>query len=186
VRVVAATNRDLRALVEQKLFREDLYFRLSVMPIEIPPLRRRRRDIPLLAEAFLQRLSREMGRRDLRLSEEAKRALAEHSWPGNVRELQNCLERAAILCDGSTIEPAHLRLDPSVRTGPGLGDVLDLSGTLADVVKRAEARAEEEALALALREAGGDRTAAAERLGISLSTLNRRLRQAESQAPEGR
>jgi DNA-binding NtrC family response regulator len=179
VRVVAATNRDLRGLVEQKLFREDLYFRLSVMPIEIPPLRRRRRDIPILAEAFVQRLAREMGRRDLRLSEEAKRALAAHSWPGNVRELQNCLERAAILCDSPTIEPGHLRLEPPVRTGPALADVLDLSGPLADVVKRAAARAEEEAVALALREAGGDRTVAAERLGISLSTLNRRLRQAE-------
>ena len=75
VRVVAATNRDLRALVEQKLFREDLYFRLSVLPIEIPPLRRRRRDVPLLAEAFLQRLARELGRPGLRLSEAAKRAL---------------------------------------------------------------------------------------------------------------
>jgi len=185
VRVVAATNRDLRALVDEKLFREDLYFRLSVMPIEIPPLRRRRRDVPLLAEAFLQRLAREMGRRELRLSEEAKRALAAHSWPGNVRELQNCLERAAILCDGPTIEPAHLRLDPPVRSGPGLGDVLDLSGTLADVARRAAARAEEEAIALALRETGGDRAAAAVRLGVSLSTLNRRRRQAEEPAPDG-
>ena len=139
------------------------------MPIEIPPLRRRRRDIPLLAEAFLQRLAREMGRRELRLSEEAKRALVEHSWPGNVRELQNCLERAAILCDGPVIGPAHLRLDPPVRGGPGLGDVLDLTGPLAEVVKRAAARAEEEAIALALREAGrrprgGRRAARGQRL----------------------
>jgi DNA-binding NtrC family response regulator len=177
VRVVAATNRDLRTLVDEKLFREDLYFRLSVMPIEIPPLRRRRRDVPLLAEAFLQRLAREMGRRELRLSEEAKRALSEHSWPGNVRELQNCLERAAILCDGPTIEPSHLHLDSTLRAGPRLADVLDLSGPLAEVARRAAARAEEEAVALALRETGGDRAAAAERLGISLSTLNRRLRQ---------
>jgi two-component system, NtrC family, response regulator AtoC len=176
VRVVAATNRDLRALVEQKLFREDLFFRLSVMEIEIPPLRKRRRDVPLLADAFLQRLAREMGRKELRLSEEAKRALAAHSWPGNVRELQNCLERAAILCDGPTIEPAHLRLDPGPRAGPGLGDVLDLSGPLAEVRERAAERAEEEAIALALRATDGDRAAAAAQLGVSLSTLNRRLR----------
>ena len=176
VRVVAATNRDLRALVEQKLFREDLFFRLSVMEVEIPPLRRRRRDVPLLADAFLQRLAREMGRKELRLSEEAKRALAAHSWPGNVRELSNCLERAAILCDGPTIEPAHLRLDPGPRAGPGLADVLDLTGPLADVRERAAERAEEEAIALALRAADGDRAAAAEQLGVSLSTLNRRLR----------
>ena len=176
VRVVAATNRDLRALVEQKLFREDLFFRLSVMPIEIPPLRRRRRDVPLLADAFLQRLAREMGKKDLHLSDDAKRALAAHSWPGNVRELQNCLERAAIICDTTTIEPAHLRLEPGLRAGPSLADVLDLSGPLAEVRERAAERAEEDAIALALREADGDRAAAAERLGVSLSTLNRRLR----------
>jgi DNA-binding NtrC family response regulator len=177
VRVVAATNRDLRELVAEKLFREDLFFRLSVMPIEIPPLRRRRRDVPLLAEAFLQRLARDMGRKDLRLSEESKRALAGHSWPGNVRELQNCLERAAILTDGPVIEPAHLHLEPPVHAGPALGDVLDLSGPLAEVAKRAALRAEEEAIALALREAEGDRSKAAARLGVSVSTLNRRLRQ---------
>jgi DNA-binding NtrC family response regulator len=179
VRVVAATNRDLRALVEQKLFREDLFFRLAVMPIEIPPLRRRRRDVPLLAEAFLQRHAREMGRKDLHLSEDAKRALAAHSWPGNVRELSNCLERAAILCDGSVIEPAHLRLEPGPRGGPALADVLDLSGPLAEVRERAAERAEVEAIALTMREANGDRAAAAARLGVSLSTLGRRLREAE-------
>jgi DNA-binding NtrC family response regulator len=177
VRVVAATNRDLKVLVEQKLFREDLFFRLSVLPIEIPPLRRRRRDIPLLAEVFLQRFAREMGRKDLRLSEEAHRALVEHPWPGNVRELQNCLERAAILCDGSVIEPVHLRLEPEVHSGPTLGDVIDLTGPLAEVSRRAAARAEEEAIALALREAEGDKAKAAARLGLSASSLNRRLRQ---------
>ena len=181
VRVVTATNRDLRALVNENLFREDLYFRLSVFPIEIPPLRRRRRDVLLLAEVFVGRLAREMGRSDLTLSEGAKRLLAEHSWPGNVRELQNCLERAVILCDGTTIEPAHLRLDPPVRSGPTLSDVVDLSGPLPEVTKRVVARAEDEAIALALRETDGDRAAAVERLGISLSTLNRRLRKAEAE-----
>jgi two-component system response regulator FlrC len=179
VRVVAATNRDLRTLVAEKAFREDLFFRLSVMPIEIPPLRRRRRDIPLLAEAFLQRIAREMGRKDVRLSEEARRALVEHSWPGNVRELQNCLERAVIVSDGPVIEPSHLRLEPPMRPGPTLGDVIDLSGTLADVSRRAALRAEEEAVALAMREEGDDRTRAAARLGVSVSTLGRRLRQGE-------
>jgi DNA-binding NtrC family response regulator len=93
-----------------------------------------------------------------------------------VRELQNCLERAAILCDGPVIEPSHLRLDPPVREGPALGDVLDLEGPLAEVAKRAAGRVEEETIALALRESGGDRAAAAARLGVSVSTLNRRLR----------
>jgi DNA-binding NtrC family response regulator len=179
VRVVAATNRDLKAQVAAKEFREDLFFRLSVFPVEIPPLRRRRGDILPLAEAFLQRYAREMGRKGLRLSDAAKRALLDHSWPGNVRELQNSLERAAILCDGTAIEPVHLRLSEDTGSGPALGDVIDLSGPLAEVTKRAVARAEEEAIALALRDTDGNRAAAAARLGISLATLNRRLREAE-------
>ena len=178
VRVVAATNRDLAEAVAAKQFRDDLYFRLSVFPVEIPPLRRRRGDILLLAEAFLDKFAREMGRKGLRLGDAARQALLDHNWPGNVRELQNCLERAAILCDGREIRPEHLRLDDGATGGPSLGDVLDLSGTLADVSRRAAARAEEEAIALALREAGGDRAAAAQRLGISASTLSRRTRAA--------
>ena len=102
-----------------------------------------------------------------------------------MRELQNCLERAAILSDGPVIEPSHLRLDPPMRVGPVLGDVLDLTGPLADVVKRASLRAEEEAIALAVREAGGDRAAAAASLGVSVSTLNRRLRQGEEPEAAG-
>jgi transcriptional regulator with GAF, ATPase, and Fis domain len=176
--VVAATNRDLKQAVADKQFRDDLYFRLSVFPVEIPPLRRRRGDIPLLAEAFLEKFAREMGRRDLRLGDGARRALVEHSWPGNVRELQNCLERAAILCDGREIRPEHLRLSDGEREGPRLGDVIDLSGPLSEVAKRAAARAEEEAIERALAESGGDRAAAAERLSISVSTLARRVRAA--------
>jgi DNA-binding NtrC family response regulator len=179
VRLVAATNRDLREAVARKLFREDLFFRLSVFPVEIPPLRRRRGDILPLAEAFLQRYAREMGRKGMSLSDTSRRALLDHSWPGNVRELQNCLERAAILADGLVVEPAHLRLVPPVAGGPSLGDVLDLTGSLGDVGKRAAARAEEEAIAIALRDAGGDRAKAAERLGVSVATLNRRLRPGE-------
>jgi DNA-binding NtrC family response regulator len=178
VRVVAATNRDLKQAVAVRQFRDDLYFRLSVFPVEIPPLRRRRGDILLLAEAFLERFSRELGRAGLRLGDAARRALVEHSWPGNVRELQNCLERAAILCDGREIRPEHLRLDGGEAAGPSLGDIIDLGGTLAEVTKRAAARAEEEAIARALAETDGDRAAAAERLGISVSTLGRRLREA--------
>jgi transcriptional regulator with GAF, ATPase, and Fis domain len=184
VRVVAATNRDLNAAVAAKQFRDDLYFRLSVFPVEIPPLRRRRGDIPLLAEAFLERFAREMGRANLRLGEAAMRALVEHSWPGNVRELQNCLERAAILCDGREIRPEHLRLGDGGSEGPRLGDVIDLTGTLAEVTKRAAARAEEEAIARALADAAGDRAAAAERLGISVSTLGRRLKALDAGDPD--
>ena len=179
LRVVAATNRDLREAVARKEFREDLFFRLSVFPVEIPPLRRRRGDIPVLANVFLERYAKELGRRSLTLSEAARRALGEHSWPGNVRELQNCLERAAILSDGAEIRPEHLRLTDGPPRGPQLGDVLDLSGRLAEVGRRASARAEEEAIRLALAASAGDREAAAARLGISVSTLARRLKGGE-------
>ena len=176
VRVVAATNRDLREAVARREFREDLFFRLSVFPVEIPPLRRRRGDIPLLAETFLERYAREMGRRGLRLSEAGRRVLLDHAWPGNVRELQNAIERAAILADGNEIEPRHLLLTDDATAGPRLGDVIDLTGPLADVGKRAAARAEDEAIRMALQESGGDRVQAAARLGISPAALNRRLR----------
>jgi DNA-binding NtrC family response regulator len=177
VRVVAATNKDLRAAVAEKQFREDLYFRLSVFPVEIPPLRRRRGDIPLLAEVFLERYARELGRRGLSLSDAARRALLDHSWPGNVRELQNTLERAAILCDGAVILPEHLRLGASLSGGPTMADVVDLSGPLAEIGRRAAARAEEEAVRLALHESANDRGAAAKRLGLSAAALSRRLRE---------
>ncbi len=176
VRVVAATNRDLTDAVARKEFREDLYYRLSVFPVTVPPLRRRRGDILPLAEAFLERFARELGRKGMRFSELARRALLDHAWPGNVRELQNSIERAVILADGNEIGAEHLRLRPSGPGGPTLGDVLDLTGPLAEVRERAASRAEEEAIRRALEDAGGDRSVAAERLGISASTLQRRLR----------
>jgi two-component system response regulator AtoC len=100
----------------------------------------------------------------------------DHSWPGNVRELQNCMERAAIMARGMEVEPADLLLGGPPPDAATLGDVLDLSGTLADVARRGAEAAEEAAVRLALREAAGDRNAAAQRLGISASTLARRLK----------
>jgi transcriptional regulator with GAF, ATPase, and Fis domain len=183
VRVVAATNRDLQEAVARKQFREDLFFRLSVFPVEIPPLRRRRGDILVLAEAFLERYAREMGRRGLTLGESARHALLQHSWPGNVRELQNCLERAVILCDRAEILPEHLRLQAESH-GPTLADVVDLTGTLADVSRRVCLRAEEEAIQLALAAADGDRGVAAGRLGMSAATLGRRLKAMAPDRPD--
>ena len=177
VRVVAATNRDLQQAVSRKEFRDDLYFRLSVLPVTIPPLRRRRGDILPMAEAFLERYAAELGRKGLSLSEAAKRALLDHAWPGNVRELQNSLERAVILAEGRSIGPEHLRLEPASAEERSLADVLDLSGPLGEVRRRAAARAEEEAIQLALRKTDGDRAAAAELLGVSPSTLARRLKE---------
>ncbi len=114
VRVVAATNRELRELVDKNLFRQDLYFRLNVFPIQLPPLRERTGDVPLLIEHLLEKLRRS-GTAVGAVSEPAMRILAAHSWPGNVRELENAIERAAILCEGGDIHPEHL--PPEIRPG---------------------------------------------------------------------
>src|SRR5215475_3421590 len=109
-RVVAATNRNLQELVAKKEFREDLFFRLSVFPIHIPPLRERISDVRLLAQFFVEKFAKELHRQGLQLSPEASRALEEYTWPGNVRELQNTIERAVILSDGKWIHPADLNV----------------------------------------------------------------------------
>ena len=109
VRIVAATNRMLRQAVASRQFREDLYFRLSVFPVTVPPLRERKEDIPKLAHHFVERVARDVGKK-VTLSPEALAMLVEHSWPGNVRELQNAIERAVILADGDRLLPRHLNL----------------------------------------------------------------------------
>jgi Nif-specific regulatory protein len=114
VRLVAATHRPLEQLVQAGAFRHDLYYRLNVFSITVPPLRDRRTDIPLLADHFLERFSREHGRAMLRLSPAALEMLAAYDWPGNVRELQNAIERAVLLCTGATIHGHHL--PPAVQT----------------------------------------------------------------------
>ena len=110
VRIIAATNRDLLERVSTGKFREDLYYRLAVFPIAIPPLRERPEDILPMAELFLERYGRTMGRPGLTLSPMARKALETHAWPGNVRELENAVQRALLLCDGSVIDPSHLEL----------------------------------------------------------------------------
>ena len=164
------------AAVARQEFREDLYFRLSVFPVEIPPLRRRRSDVLLLADAFLAPLRAPSWAARPAAPEDARRALLAHDWPGNVRELQNGIERAAILCDGARSPRATCTWTAATMPSPALAEVLDLAGPLKDVLERAAARIEEEAIRLALKETGGDRDAAAARLGISVSTLGRRLR----------
>lgn len=113
VRIVAATNRDLAAAVAAKTFREDLFYRLAVFTLEIPPLRERREDIPALAAHFAEKYGREIRRRRVTLSPAALKALQSYDFPGNVRELENCIERACILCEGTTLEPEDLRLPTS-------------------------------------------------------------------------
>ncbi|MBI1290527.1 FHA domain-containing protein [bacterium] len=117
VRVIAATNRDLGALVSEGRFREDLYHRLAVLPVEIPPLRERREDIRMLAEHFAQHYARSLSRSIVGISDEATIMLEKHEWPGNVRELANTMERAVLLCDGKVILPRHLLLPRVVHAG---------------------------------------------------------------------
>ena len=113
VRVVAATNRDLEAEVEAGRFREDLFYRLNVIPIQLPALRERQGDVPLLAQAFLRRFCQHRGREEMRLAPQARAVLEAYAWPGNVRELENCMERVSILAEGDAIEaedlPAKIR-----------------------------------------------------------------------------
>jgi len=178
VRIVAATNRNLRQLAAARQFREDLYFRLSVFPVTIPPLRDRKDDIPKLAHHFVERVAGEVGKK-LSLSPEALTMLVEHDWPGNVRELQNAIERAVILSDGERLLPRHLNLSSSVtivdESDPW--DFLDLSGTLADATARVSAEAEKRKIAIALKQANGDKGRAADLLQINFKSLSARLKQ---------
>ncbi len=163
VRAVAATNRDLRAEVAAGRFREDLFFRLDVIRIVIPPLRERKEDVLPLARFFLDRQARASGR-ELRLSREAEEVLLAHDWPGNVRELSNALERASVLGRGEELLAEDLLLDRRVVAAASATE-----GTLQEVVDRAVA----ERIRSALEESGGRKAEAADRLGIERTTLFR-------------
>jgi DNA-binding NtrC family response regulator len=177
VRIVCATNADLESAVEDGRFREDLFFRINVFPVTIPPLRARRSDIPKLARYFIEKHAAEMGKGKIELSEEAKRKLAAYDWPGNVRELENSLERAVILCEGSAISPSELHLGPDEsRRRERLREVFDLEGDLPEVVQRATRAVETIKVRDALR-SHPDRHAAAEALGVSYRTLMNKIRE---------
>jgi len=175
VRWVAATNRPVEELLASGALREDLYHRLAVFPVRLPPLRERPRDVIPLAETLLAEIAPTLGRPRLALTEEAKRWLVAASWPGNVRQLANALERAAILADGAEIGPAHLVIDDAAVSaaaapatpsdaGPAHGARVTLEEMERDAIERA------------LAAVGGNRRAAAERLGIGLRTLYEKLR----------
>ena len=172
VRLVAATNKKLEELVKAGRFREDLYFRLAVVPIELPPLRERRADIPLLARSFMRELSAENEQKVKEISSEAMEALLQYGWPGNVREMRTALEHAVVLCRGDRIAlwdlPAGLRSSQPPVGGPGAPRLL-ASGDL--TVKEAE----KQLIIRALQECEGNRTGAAQKLGMSRRTLHRKL-----------
>ncbi len=173
VRVVAATNRNLKAAVAARQYREDLYFRLSVFPITIPPLRERPGDIALLARYFVDRFCREL-RKKVVLAPDAIEAMQAYGWRGNVRELQNCMERAVILTDGDSIHARHLNLTSHLHAplsaearSPGPWDEIDLSGSLADATRRVVTEVERRKFTQALSEANGHAGRAAEILQVS-------------------
>ncbi len=164
LRLVAASNKDLVARIQDGLFREDLYYRLAVIPIQLPPLRERREDIPLLAEHFLRRAA--AGRAIRGFTPEAMAAVLRHPWPGNVRELENVVERAVTLTVGDLVRPEALLLDASPAPAP--------AALLAQAARRPTLEdLTAEYVALVLREVGGDKAKAAEILGISKRTLYR-------------
>ena len=181
VRIVTATNRDLASRIREKLFREDLYFRISAVPITIPALRDRGDDIDILADHFVERFCRELGKFPLTLSKEARRRLREYSWPGNVRELQNAIERAVILADGSEIAHELLVCKPAaVNTDSApanlVPDTFSWEGSFDEVTARAQLHVERVLLENALKDSRWNKTRAAERLGITPKTLLSKMR----------
>ena len=180
VRVLAATNVDLHQAIEDKRFREDLYYRLNVVALRVPALRERLGDVPLLTQHFLDRFNRKNNAR-LRISDRAIEKLMDYDYPGNVRELQNLVEQAAALSEGEVLGPKDFLLDARVRTPSGDAGARDNASfhvdyengvTLAEIV----ARAEERAIRAAIERSGGRVEAAARSLGVSHTTLWRKMR----------
>ncbi|HZU28206.1 MAG TPA: sigma-54 dependent transcriptional regulator [Bryobacteraceae bacterium] len=173
VRVLAATNVDLRAALEQGTFREDLYYRLNVMPMNIPPLRERKEDIPYLAESFVRRLSKDLGTQAQSIAEDGIARLMEYHWPGNVRELENVLERSLVLASGPVLHAADIHLDTAPRAPrePVAGGSFNLpEGMTLDSYEQAIIRE-------ALNKAGGNKSQAARLLGLTRNALRYRLTQ---------
>jgi len=161
VRIIAATNKDLKQLVNENKFREDLFYRLNVFPIEIPPLRERREDIPLLVEHFIKKYSQ----KKISISPDAMRKLQNFYWPGNVRQLENVLQRALILCDSNILQPEHIIIEEEES-------LIDFRGTLEDFEKLL--------LLKRLKEYNGNRTQTAKSLGVSVRWVQMKLKEINS------
>lgn len=188
VRIIAATNRNLRQMVEDKKFRNDLFFRLTAFPVEIPPLRERKDDLPALAEHFL--LSIEGGSAHIPLSEEVIEELFKYDYPGNVRELRNIMERACILASLETMNPDHLIFEqftyinsnsevvssPAENSAPGSNDY--------DFLSRSQGRHDKDRILNALRQCNGNRSRAADLLGVSERTIYRYVKKLRAEKPD--
>jgi DNA-binding NtrC family response regulator len=179
VRIVAATNRNLKVRVAERQFREDLYFRLSVFPIQIPPLRERTEDVVILARHFVDKFSRDMNKPPFSIAPAAVDELRAYAWPGNVRELQNCIERAVILCDDSTIQSRHLNLSfrQPVPAPVSPWEQIDLSGTMNEAVRRVIVEVERRKIETALKDAGGNKARAAEQLRLTFKAFTQKMRE---------
>jgi DNA-binding NtrC family response regulator len=168
VRLIAATNRDLRAALEEGTFRQDLYYRLNVVAIDVPPLREHKEDIPALANFFLQRFAQASGKKFTGIAPDAFELLAQFHWPGNVRELENVIERSITFASGPVLGPADIRLDrpaPSTTAAPVLPDGMTLDQWEQEIIREA------------LRRANGNKSQAARSLGLSRNALRYRLSQ---------
>ena len=177
VRIIAATNRDLRSMVAAGTFREDLFYRLEVLPLTLPPLRQHKEDIPLLVDHFIQRFNRTNTKQIQCVSSRSVTALLQYPWPGNVRELENCIERAAVLCDGKILDVDDLALVLRPNRGavpppPSPGEDAWPCG-----LKAARKGVERELILKTLQGVGGNRTRAAELLNISLRGLHYKLKE---------
>ena len=176
VRVVAATHRNLEEEVREGRFREDLYYRLKVVEIDLPPLRERREDIPALVQRFLERVTERLGRDKKRIGESALARLARYHWPGNVRELQNVIEQAAVLAAGTEIVVEDLHL-PDEEPGAAAAPV-DVSGlAFGDAKKRVVESFERDFLLGALRSQGGNISRTAESIGMVRQSLQQKIRE---------
>jgi transcriptional regulator with GAF, ATPase, and Fis domain len=200
VRLITATNRDLEAEIQRGNFREDLFYRLNVVPLRIPPLRQRAGDIPLLVQHIIKKFNERLKKNITGIADDALHALEHHAWPGNIRELENVLERTILFCKGDRIERADLQLgsaqqpsgmhevpaaaSPANQSGsvPVLTDEDDdepaeISGSLKEVVRAETARVERELIVKALEETGGNVTQAARLLKISRKSLQMKMKE---------
>ena len=175
-RVIAATNRNLKALVREGKFREDLFYRLDVVPIELPPLRDRREDIPLLAEAFLKEFARVNQRKVTALSADVQEALQRYGWPGNVRELRATIERAVVLCRGERITLRDLPSEVQGKPVPGAEEAVSPAAGLRAFTSLNLEEMEKAFIQQALKLTDGNVTEAAKLLGISRRTLHRKIK----------
>lgn len=165
IRLIVATAQDLNSLVREKKFRNDLYFRISAIPLNVPPLRERVEDIPILAGHLLKNLAADLGHGEVRLSPEAERVLRSYSWPGNIRELRNVLERAVLLSGGNILGPEDLRFDVQAGTD---ALVNNLNLTLEELERRY--------IEKVLQEEGGQVDQTAKRLGVPRSSLYQKIK----------